>query len=46
MAKAKTGKKVMNMVYGLGASIVILSTFKILHWELGPIMVLYYLLWV
>jgi len=38
MAQSKKGKKFMNMVYGLGASIVILGAlFKILHWELGPL---------
>lgn len=35
MAKSKTSKKIMNMVYGLGASVVIIGAlFKILHWEL------------
>lgn len=38
MAKSKTGKKIMNMVYGLGASIVIIGAlFKLTHWEFGPI---------
>ncbi|GLB51576.1 gliding motility protein GldL [Neptunitalea chrysea] len=36
MAKSKTGKKVMNMVYGLGASVVIIGAlFKLTHWEFG-----------
>ena len=42
MAKSKTSKKIMNMVYGLGASVVIIGAlFKILHWELplGPVKV-------
>lgn len=35
MANTKTAKKIMNMVYGLGASVVIIGAlFKILHWEL------------
>ncbi|KQC32787.1 gliding motility protein GldL [Nonlabens sp. YIK11] len=35
MAQSKTTKKLFNMAYGLGASIVILGAlFKILHWEL------------
>lgn len=35
MAKSKATKKIMNMVYGLGASVVIIGAlFKILHWEL------------
>jgi gliding motility-associated protein GldL len=35
MAQSKTTKKIFNMAYGLGASIVILGAlFKILHWEL------------
>lgn len=38
MANAKTKKKLLNMAYGLGASVVILGAlFKILHWELGPL---------
>lgn len=33
MAQSKKGKKLMNMVYGLGAAIVILGAlFKIMHW--------------
>jgi gliding motility-associated protein GldL len=36
MAKSKRGKKIMNMVYGLGAAIVILGAlFKIQHLEYG-----------
>lgn len=35
MAQSKSTKKLFNMAYGLGASIVILGAlFKILHWEL------------
>ena len=38
MAQAKSTKKLFNMAYGLGASIVIMGAlFKILHWELGPL---------
>ncbi len=38
MAQARSQKKLFNMAYGLGASIVILGAlFKILHWELGPL---------
>jgi gliding motility-associated protein GldL len=38
MAQSKSSKKLFNMAYGLGASIVILGAlFKILHWELGPL---------
>ncbi|NJW53604.1 type IX secretion system motor protein PorL/GldL [Salinimicrobium oceani] len=36
MAQAKSSKKLMNMVYGLGASVVILGAlFKIMHWPFG-----------
>ncbi|MGS2741567.1 type IX secretion system motor protein PorL/GldL [Sinomicrobium sp. M5D2P17] len=36
MAKSKSSKKLFNMAYGLGASIVILGAlFKLNHWELG-----------
>lgn len=36
MAKSKTGKKLMNMVYGLGAAVVIVGAlFKIMHWPFG-----------
>ena len=35
MAQSKSSKKLFNLAYGLGASIVILGAlFKILHWEL------------
>tara|TARA_B100001146_G_scaffold213216_1_gene213384 strand:- start:28469 stop:29110 length:642 start_codon:yes stop_codon:yes gene_type:complete len=38
MAQSKSSKRLFNMAYGLGASIVILGAlFKILHWELGPL---------
>ncbi|WP_027076996.1 type IX secretion system motor protein PorL/GldL [Maribacter antarcticus] len=38
MAQSKATKKLFNMAYGLGASIVIIGTlFKILHWEFGPL---------
>ena len=38
MAQTRNTKKLFNMAYGLGASIVILGAlFKILHWNLGPI---------
>lgn len=38
MAQAKSTKKLFNMAYGLGASIVIIGAlFKILHWEIGPL---------
>ncbi len=36
MAQSKSTKKLFNMAYGLGASIVIIGAlFKILHWEIG-----------
>ncbi|RZS99817.1 gliding motility protein GldL [Aquimarina brevivitae] len=36
MANSKSSKKLMNMVYGLGAAVVILGAlFKIMHWPLG-----------
>ncbi len=36
MEKSKKGKKIMNMVYGLGAAVVILGAlFKIMHWPFG-----------
>lgn len=36
MAQSKSTKKLFNMAYGLGASIVIIGAlFKILHWEYG-----------
>ncbi len=35
MAQAKSSKKLFNMAYGLGASVVIMGAlFKILHWEI------------
>ncbi|MCR9181449.1 MAG: gliding motility protein GldL [Flavobacteriaceae bacterium] len=38
MAQSKSSKKLFNMAYGLGASIVIIGAlFKILHWEIGPL---------
>jgi gliding motility-associated protein GldL len=38
MAQSKSTKKLFNMAYGLGASIVIIGAlFKILHWEWGPL---------
>lgn len=41
MAKSKTGKKLMNMVYGLGAAVVILGAlFKIMHWPFGNAMLI------
>ena len=41
MAKSKSGKKAMNMVYGLGASIVIIGAlFKIMHWPGGNTMLI------
>ncbi len=36
MAQSKSTKKLFNMAYGLGASVVIIGAlFKILHWEIG-----------
>jgi len=36
MAKSRGAKRVTNMVYGLGASVVILGAlFKIMHWPGG-----------
>ena len=41
MAKSKAGKKVMNMVYGLGAAVVIVGAlFKIMHWPGGNAMLI------
>ncbi|WP_274473928.1 type IX secretion system motor protein PorL/GldL [Mangrovimonas aestuarii] len=38
MAQSKASKKMMNMAYGLGASIVIVGAlFKITHFEIGPL---------
>ncbi|WP_283641640.1 gliding motility protein GldL [Mesonia mobilis] len=41
MAKSKNSKKIMNMVYGLGAAVVILGAlFKIMHWPgAGPMLI-------
>ncbi|MEO9954009.1 gliding motility protein GldL [Nonlabens sp.] len=36
MAQSKTTKKIFNMAYGIGASVVIVGAlFKILHWDFG-----------
>lgn len=41
MAKNKSTTKLMNMVYGLGASVVILGAlFKIMHWPFGNLMLI------
>jgi gliding motility-associated protein GldL len=41
MAKSNTFKKGMNMVYGLGAAIVIIGAlFKIMHWPFGDEMLI------
>ncbi|MFN2260593.1 MAG: gliding motility protein GldL [Psychroflexus sp.] len=41
MAKSKSGKKAMNMVYGLGAAVVIIGAlFKIMHWPAGNLMLI------
>ena len=41
MAKSKSGKKIMNMVYGLGAAVVIIGAlFKIMHWPFGNAMLI------
>ncbi len=41
MANNKNRMKLMNMVYGLGASIVILGAlFKIMHWPFGNLMLI------
>jgi len=38
MSQSRSSKKLFNMAYGLGASIVILGAlFKILHWKIGPL---------
>jgi len=38
MAQSKQSKKLFNMLYSLGASVVILGAlFKILHWKIGPV---------
>lgn len=41
MASSKNKMKIMNMVYGLGASVVILGAlFKIMHWPAGNLMLI------
>ena len=41
MAKSNKGKKIMNMVYGLGAAVVIVGAlFKIMHWPFGDEMLI------
>lgn len=41
MAKSNAGKKIMNMVYGLGAAVVIIGAlFKIMHWPFGNAMLI------
>ncbi|WP_103072037.1 type IX secretion system motor protein PorL/GldL [Aquimarina sediminis] len=41
MANSKASKKLMNMVYGLGAAVVILGAlFKIMHWPFGNLMLI------
>lgn len=41
MAQKKSTKKLMNMVYGLGAAVVILGAlFKIMHWPFGNLMLI------
>ena len=41
MAKSNTFKKGMNMVYGLGAAVVIVGAlFKIMHWPYGDLMLI------
>lgn len=38
MAQSKRTKKIFNMAYGLGASVVIIGAlFKLTHWEIGPL---------
>ncbi|WP_237274751.1 type IX secretion system motor protein PorL/GldL [Tenacibaculum ovolyticum] len=38
MAQSKATKKIFNMMYGLGASVVILGAlFKIMHFKIGPL---------
>lgn len=42
MANSKSSKKLMNMIYGLGAAVVILGAlFKIMHWPLGNEMLIF-----
>jgi len=41
MAKSKNRMKFMNMVYGLGAAVVIIGAlFKIMHWPFGNLMLI------
>jgi gliding motility-associated protein GldL len=41
MAKSRSSKKFMNMVYGLGAAVVIMGAlFKIMHWPFGNTMLI------
>ena len=41
MSQSKSGKKIMNMVYGLGAAVVIIGAlFKIMHWPFGDEMLI------
>ena len=41
MSQSKSGKKLMNMVYGLGAAVVIIGAlFKIMHWPFGDLMLI------
>ncbi|MFD0932672.1 gliding motility protein GldL [Psychroflexus salinarum] len=41
MANSKSSKKIMNMVYGLGAAVVIIGAlFKIMHWPFGNTMLI------
>ena len=41
MANSKSSKKLMNMVYGLGAAVVILGAlFKIMHWPGADLMLI------
>lgn len=41
MSQSKSGKKLMNMVYGLGAAVVIIGAlFKIMHWPYGNLMLI------
>ncbi|MEI6865582.1 gliding motility protein GldL [Flavicella sp.] len=38
MAQSVKSKKILNMVYGLGASVVLIGAlFKILHYQIGPL---------
>lgn len=38
MKRSTSGRRLFNMAYGLGASVVIIGAlFKILHWEIGPL---------